>query len=83
MRFESWLTEFLKDKREVPLPDQASTYAIHTIRRFIDKKNCVWEIAFTYTGRLVIRSGSIGADALTIKWGEWETDHEVELTETR
>jgi len=82
MSFDQWLVNFIKDKKEVPSLDP-SAYAIHTIRRFIDIKDCVWEIAFTYTGRLVVRSGKVDSDGITIKWAEWDTRHDVTLENER
>ncbi len=53
--------------------------AVHSIERYIDNSNCVWETAITYTGRLVIHSGMIQEDGITFKLSEWKTLHEVKI----
>lgn len=82
MKYDEWLSTFLKDKKEVAC-SELDTYAVHTVRRFIDKGNRVWELALTYTGRLVSRSGSIESDGLTISWAEWTTHHDIELPKAK
>ena len=77
--FEDWVAEFSKDKTEVGGLEQSTLFAVHTIRRFLEKETLLWEIAFTYTGRLVVRSGLIDADGVTIKWTDWITHHDVDV----
>jgi len=79
--FEGWLKEFLIGKTEVPTLELSDKFAVHSIRRFINgNHDSVWEIAFTYTGRLVCRKGHIGSDGVTVEWGEWVTKHDVALS---
>jgi hypothetical protein len=81
MTFDDWLKDFTRDKREVGSADLSATHAIHTVRRFIDRESKMWEIAFTYTGRLVVRYGIIeGPDGVTITWSAWVTRHDVDIS---
>lgn len=79
MEYEQWLPEFTKDKKEVESFDLSNQHAVHSIRRFLDARNCLWEIALTYTGRLVTRRGCIESDGVTVDWEPWVTRHDVEL----
>lgn len=83
MKYEDWLVDFLKDKKEVPSPAPSDKFAVHSVHRFIDDKHQLWEIARTYTGRLVVRSGTIGSDGIAAKWDDWITRHDVELPKAR
>lgn len=77
--YEDWLKEFQVGKTEVPSSGSSDNLSVHSIRRFLDEKNTVWKIAFTFTGRLVVRSGEIGTDGVTIEWGQWTTLHDIEV----
>jgi len=77
--YEDWFKEFISGKTEIPTSGLSDNLSVHTIRRFLEGKNKVWKIAFTFTGRLVVRSGEIGADGITIEWGQWNTLHDVEV----
>lgn len=79
MKYEDWLVDFLKGKQEVPALEASDKFAVHSIRRYVDEEHQLWEIARTYTGRLVVRSGHIGPDGIAVEWGEWITRHDVEL----
>jgi len=78
LTFKDWYDNFTSTKKEVPSNDQSDDYAIHSIRRYVGEEQ-LWEIAFTYTGRLVMRCGPIEPGGIKIKWGEWETLHHVIL----
>lgn len=76
--YPAWLKEFLKGKEEVPGNFESGAFALHSTRRYIDKKsNTVWETAITFTGRLVVREGKLGRDETQVKWGQWDTLHNV------
>lgn len=81
--YDEWLAEFTKDKKEIGTFDQSTTHAVHTVRRYLDGDNHIWEIAFTYTGRLVVRSGPIEPDGVSVKWGNWVTRHDVQIPRQR
>jgi hypothetical protein len=78
-KYDEWLKDFLLGKTEVPTLELSDKFAVHSIRRFLEDKDQIWEIAITYTGRLVVRLGHIGADGITVKWDDWVTKHEVEM----
>lgn len=78
-RFQDWLENFISDKREVPSPSSSNQFAIHSMRRFVGATDSVWEIAFTYTDRLVVRQGTIKADGVSVNWKPWATEHSVEI----
>ncbi len=77
--YEDWLREFISGKTEVPSSGSSDNFSVHSIRRFVEGRSKVWETAFTFTGRLVVRSGEIGTDGVTIEWGQWTTLHDVEV----
>lgn len=79
MKYEEWLADFVKGKKEVAVFPDSGSYLVHTVHRYLDQSNQVWETAFTYTDRLVVRSGSIQPDGVTAKWGDWNTLHDVTL----
>lgn len=75
MLFSEWLADFIVDKTEI-LITEASKYPAHSVRRF--SRGCeVWEIAITYTNKLIIRFGrtKIGEDE--VAWSDWRTEHKV------
>jgi hypothetical protein len=83
VNYEDWLKEFEKDKEFLGQSDQIATEALHTVRRYLcgDKKVC--ETGITYTGRVVVRFGVIGADGVTIHWMPWETKHEIKVSKPK
>lgn len=83
LKYDEWLADFVKDKKEVATSGDLSSFALHDVRRYIDGKNHIWEIAFTFTGRLVIRSGVIAADGINIEWENWATRHDIEISKQR
>ena len=83
MDYDHWLSEFIKDKREIAAFDQSGNSAVHTVKRYLDGNNHLWETAFTYTGRLVVRSGPIQPDGVSVDWGEWGTLHDVTIPRKR
>ena len=74
--FDAWYAEFARGKKEVSTNEQSDSYALHSIRRFMEDGN-LWEIAFTYTGRLVMRTGWIDPDGIRVSWMDWQTLHDV------
>lgn len=78
-KYDDWLEAFLRGKSEVPSLKLSDQFAVHSIRRFLEGKDRVWEIAITYTDCLVVRSGQIGADGITVAWSEWATERDVEV----
>jgi len=84
LKYEDWLAEFLKGKEEVPSLGTSDKFAVHSVHRYLDNDHhLLWEIAVTYTGRLLVRSGKIGPDGITVEWNEWVTRHDVELPKSR
>ncbi len=77
--YYEWFTEFIVGKREVPVSETHDRFAAHSTRRFIDQAGDIWEIASTYTGRLIVRKGEVGNDGVTIQWQDWVTEHDVEM----
>ena len=77
--YSDWLSKFVIGKREVPSPETNDTHAVHSVRRYVDASDGIWEIARTYTGRLVVRTGKIGTDGITVIWESWITEHDVEF----
>jgi len=78
LEYKTWLKNFVAGKKEVPSNDHAGTHAVHSIRTFADDHQ-VWEIAFTYTGRVVLRFGLLQPAGTKMKWSTWQTLHDVEL----
>lgn len=78
MDFEQWLADFSKDKKEVGTV-HVSTDAVHSVRRYLDKNNQLFEIGLTYTNVLVTRLGVIAEDGVTVGWSAWKTLHQVEM----
>ncbi|MGZ3690749.1 MAG: hypothetical protein ACXVAX_04560 [Pseudobdellovibrio sp.] len=76
--FYEWLYEFADGKTEVPTPETSDLFSVHSKRRFIEDKK-IWEIAFTYTGRLVVRFGQVDSEGVNIEWNDWETQHDIEV----
>ncbi len=74
-----WFSEFIKGKREVPVSETHDRFASHSTRRFVDQTGDIWEIASTYTGRLIVRKGLVAEDGVTIGWEDWITEHNVVL----
>lgn len=80
VRYEDWVAQCLTDKKEIASFMDSETHAVHSIRRYLGPKmDHIWEVGFTYTGRLVVRVGLIGQDGVQVAWGDWETQHEVEI----
>jgi len=77
--YSDWLREFTFGKREVPASPSNDQYGVRDLRRYVNKQGEVWETAVTYTGRLVLRSGTIGKDGISIEWQSWITEHDIEL----
>ena len=77
--YREWLCSFAKDKDHVGSGDLSSSYAIHSVQRYVDRQFHVWEIGLTYTDRLVVRSGPVGPDGVSIEWGGWKTQHHVQV----
>jgi predicted LPLAT superfamily acyltransferase len=77
MEYKFWLTEFSADKTHVATFERLPYQALHSISRYLDQQQHVWETGITYTDRLVVRSGKIDADGVTIQWSEWKTLHDV------
>ncbi len=48
--YEDWFKEFISGKTEIPTSGLSDNFSVHTIRRFLEEKNKVWKIAFTFTG---------------------------------
>lgn len=78
-KLQDWLYDFLRDKTEVPPPPHSDKLAVHSLRRFLEGSDKVWETAITYTGRLVVRSGCIADDRVEITWNQWQTEHDVHI----
>lgn len=76
MTYAEWQATFSEDKELVAEFSQLDGYAVHSVRRYIRDKE-VWDTALTYTGRLVVRSGLIADDGITVAWKEWQTLHDV------
>jgi hypothetical protein len=84
MKFTDWYVKFIQDKVEVATTPHASDHAIHSKQLFVCHANrSFWEIGRTYTDRLVIRSGLIGQDGITIDWQPWQTLHDIEIPASR
>lgn len=81
MKYEEWIREFIKGKKELPAPEASDKFAVHTTRRYVDYSGDLWETAITYTGRLVVRWGRIALDGVSVAWGEWITQHDVVVPE--
>jgi hypothetical protein len=81
--YDDWLNEFIAGKTEVPTLEHSDSFSVHSIRRFLEGEFKVWEIAITYTERLVVRSGEISDDGITIKWNHWVTLHEVRVSKSK
>ena len=80
IKYSDWLAEFKMGKTEVATIERPDpTYAVHSMKRYLEGGHHLWETAITYTGRLVVRSGMIGPDGVTVTWGDWTTEHEVEF----
>lgn len=78
MQYKYWLRLFNKDKKLISTYDICHVESVHSIRRYVDKDNRIWETAITYTNKIVVRRG-LPEEAGTIRWFEWETLHEVEF----
>lgn len=77
--FDEWLKDFVVGKRRVGSSGQLNEHAVHSVERYLDGDGLVWEFALTYTDRLVVRSGTVGKDGVTIEWGNWQTKHDVNV----
>lgn len=77
-QFQQWLEEFLQGKKEIPVSDEKHA-AVHSVRCFSDSSGRLWEIAFTYTGRLVVRTGQVSRAGNNVSWEPWATQHDVEV----
>lgn len=78
MTYDEWLAAFSAAKELVAEFPQSDGYAVHTVRRYI-KDRQIWDTAITYTGRLVVRSGVISEDGVTVAWEAWQTLHDVKV----
>lgn len=78
MQYHDWLKDFTKDKKLVAEFDQSVVDAVHDVCRYLDNSGALWETAITYTGRLVMRDGSLDKDGVSILWNRWTTLHDVE-----
>lgn len=81
-KLQEWLTDFVRGKTEVPSHTHSDQFAVHSIRRFFEGSDKVWEIASTYTGRLVVRSGQIAEDGVNVVWCQWKTEHDVDVSKS-
>lgn len=80
MHYTDWLQTFTADKRLVgSSPLLAAVDAIHSVSRYIANDGYLWEVAQTYTGRVVIRRGELQDNQVTIEWATWVTLHEVQI----
>lgn len=79
MLFKDWLKEFLNDKKEISVTTPLDNPSLYEVHRFVDTKGKFWEYARTYTGRILVRTGSIESDGVTIVWQEWKTLHDVKM----
>lgn len=79
MQFQEWFEAFVRGKVEVPASESYDQLAVHSLRRFVEGSDRIWEIAATYTGRLVIRSGQIQPDGLNVTWEHWKTEHGITM----
>lgn len=79
MKFNEWLHNFLKDKKEISVFSNGSTHSFQEIHQLVDTQGIYWEYALTYTGRIVVRSGKLQNDGVTFSWKDWITLHEVEI----
>ncbi len=77
--YSEWVAQFSRDKKEVPAPSERDKYAVHSVKRFIDTCGYLWETAITYTGRIVVRTGKVMANGTSVNWGDWKTEHDVEI----
>ena len=83
MQYEDWLKDFTKDKKLVAQFDQSVIDAVHDVCRYMDDGEKLWETGVTYTGRLVLREGTLGTDDVTINWNRWSTLHDVVLSKPK
>ncbi len=79
MQYKYWVRTFAKDKKLIATFDLCHIDSIHTIKRYIDLDNRLWESAITFTNKIVFRWGLPAEDGASIYWNAWETLHEVEF----
>lgn len=79
MQYKYWARLFAKDKKLISTFELCHVDSIHTIKRYVDLDNRLWETAITYTNKIVVRRGLTDGDTGSIKWTAWETLHEVEF----
>lgn len=78
MKYKDWLADFEKGKAEIEVPQSRESASFAgQIRRFKDEEGNYWEYARTYTGRLILRSGSYQKGVIV--WKDWTTLHHIEL----
>lgn len=75
--YHAWLRDFCADKQLVGAIDPSDAFSIHSISRYVDQMDGLWEIGQTYTGRVVTRSGRMQDLDLEVCWTRWETMHHV------
>lgn len=64
--FADWCKEFTVGKTEISSAESSDYFSVHSRRRFLEGTSKIWELAITYTGRLVVRFGEIDSDGITI-----------------
>jgi hypothetical protein len=83
MIFSEWLKDFSRQKKYLGKIDQPITGTLYGIERYIDYQGALWEYGFTYTNRLVVRSGILDAKNRMVTWSEWQTQHHVIIFENQ
>lgn len=79
MQYKLWAKEFAKDKKLIDTFDFCHIENVHSIKRYVDADNRRWETAITYTHKILVRSGILEGDGISIKWSRWTTLHDVEF----
>ncbi len=81
MTFQDWFEDFVRDKqklRKIVFED----HSLQNVERYVDRQGRYWEFGFTFTRRLVLRSGSFMPETGTWQWSDWETRHDIVLSDS-
>lgn len=79
VNYLTWLSEFTKGKAKLSNAKDPNPPGVHSVLNFVDEKRTPWQVAQTYTGRVVVRSGTVESEGTKVKWSEWETLHNVSI----